>query len=97
MITIQRTRETQASDERHRSRGLLVRLRHFLAGLAYPAGGEMNPVGGASDADRLGVPPVDWAGITAMRITDGPACIHAFLAMQRRWAAQQAREREVRL
>lgn len=94
MITRERT-ETQASDEPHRSRGLLVRLRHFLAGLAYPTGGEMNPVGGASDADRLGVPPAEWAGLATMRIKDGPACFHAFQAMYRRWPAHQP-EREVR-
>jgi hypothetical protein len=95
MITLQRT-ETQPPNQHHRSRGLLARLRHFLAGLAYPSDAEISSVGGASDANRPGVPPAEWAGLATMRITDGPACIHAFQAMYRRWPAQQAREREVR-
>ncbi|HEU5102668.1 MAG TPA: hypothetical protein VFU22_26770 [Roseiflexaceae bacterium] len=92
MITRERT-ETLSPDRHHRSHRLLVRLRRFVAAFAYPIGGEM--VAGTSDGDRLGVPPAEWAGLATMRLTDGPACIHAFQAMYRRWAAQQP-EREVR-
>ena len=96
MITRERI-ETWASDAHQRSHGLLMRLRYLLARLAYPIDRKMSPLADTSGADRLGAPPVDWAGFTTMRITDGPACIHAFEAMHRRWAAQQARQPEVRL
>jgi hypothetical protein len=96
MITRERT-ETQAADAHHRSHGLLMRLRHLLVGLASPIDRKMSPLADTTGADRLDAPPVDWAGFTTMRITDVPACIHAFEAMHRRWVAQQARQREVRL
>lgn len=91
MMTTER-RETCASDAHQRARGPLTWIRQVLAGLAYPIGGTVSSSANTSSADRLGAPPADWTGFTTMRITDGPACTHAFEAMHRRWAAQQARQ-----
>lgn len=91
MITRER-RETCASDAHQRSPGLLTWICHLLTEFAYPIDGKMSSSTNTSSVDRLSAPPADWAAFTTMRITNGPACIHAFEAMHRRWTAQQARQ-----